>query len=748
MSSMKKILGGVLAATLMVGVANPLNVQAANVTELREQGAEAAQSGDYDKAEEIFLQLINEGTDTYYENWYLGDIYRKKGLDLKATGYYDITWERLDSEPSINRTLASNWSFVAYNEGLDWYVEQIYMQAKIYNVVDLQVEYNYGRALMDNGKYAAAADSFIRALNYCQGESGASNRGTVMLQLAKCYNYLGREEEALQTAEEGFALCNKEGMYRDFIKEYYLEDGLVEVDEYISTYLAGKTNEEIGDFLKNEGYYEEAISYFENAQAEGKDTRIKIANTYASWGYPLKAVEIVEELLTEEPENIEYLNTLGSYYCDKLGRYEEAAALFEKIVEMNPSADGSRGNLAIVAQKNGDFDKAAEIRLQLLNDYPRYASVIKNYLKTQTSLTSEQALGFYSEYEDWTSNVELQAVYIAQNLSTNKLDNASLESFLVYFAQVDPNSKNYILCKNRANILALLGRYEEAIDLWNACRGLTDMMSYEIERGIGDCYKELGRYDEAVAQYEKGYELSSVYGKTSNLFDIYMRAGNTDAAKAVLDKYVQDGGDKLDVLELYLIWAGYAEDYEATLSYAEEYLAEYPSAVKAKGYKAAALKALGREEEANAVIADIDSITYSCSDTSKMIADSLLGRLDNAKAVYKVLLEQYPGNARTESNDYELKNLFYDAEFCQMAGRELWVKPEPTPEPTKEPIEEPESGETEPTVVEEEDTSDTSDADTIQEEGSVAVPVAMTVVAAVGALITVIVVATKKKRSK
>lgn len=740
MNCIKKILGGVLAATLMVGTLNPLNVQAASVTEMREQGAEAAKSGDYDKAEEIFLQLINEGTDTYYENWFLGDIYWKKGLDLKATGYYDITWERLDSEPNISRTMASNWSFVAYNEGLDWYVEQIYMQAEIHNVVDLQVEYNYGRALMSNGKYAAAADSFIRALNYCQSGSGESNRGTVMLQLAKCYNYLGRKAEALQTAEEGFALCNKEGMYRDFTKQYYLEDGLMEVDEYINTFLAGKTNEEIGDFLKNESYYEEAISYFEKAQAEGKDTRLKIANTYASWGYPLKAVEIVKELLTEEPENIEYLNTLGGYYCDKLGRYEEAAALFEKIIEMEPSADGSCGNLAIVAQKRGDFDKAAEIRLQLLNEYPQYASTIKNYLKTQTSLTSEQVLGFYSEYEDWTNNEELQAAYIAQNLSTNKLDNASLESFLVYFEQADPNCKNYILCKTRANILTLLGRYEEAIGLWNTCRGLTDMMSYEIERGIGDCYKEMGRYDEAVAQYEKGYELSRVYGKTSNLFDIYMRAGNTDAAKAVLDKYVQDGGDKLDVLELYMIWAGYAEDYEATLLYAEEYLVEYPSFVKAKAYKAVALKALGREGEANAVIADIDSINYSCSDTSKMIADSLLGRLDNAKAIYKVLLEQFPSSARAERNDYELKNLFYDAEFCQMAGREPWTKNESIPEV--------ETGKTEPTVVEKEDTFGDSVVDTIQEKGPVAVPVAMTAVAALGALITVIVVAAKKKKNK
>ncbi len=740
MNCIKKILGGVLAATLMVSTLSPMDVQAASVSERRNQGVEAAQAGEYDEAIDIFEQIIREGADTSYDDWYLGNLYFMKVWNWKAIEYYDIAWNRMDSEPDANRPKAGNWAFSAYMADLDWYVEQIYKQAKMHNAMDLQVEHNYGLALMDNGNYEAAVESLVRALDYCQGEYSDSNRGTIMIQIAKCYNYLGREEEALQLAEDGFALCNKQALYRSFAKEYYLEGNLMEMEEFVSTYLTDKTNKEIGDYLKDVGYYEEAISYYEKAQEEGMDTRLEIAVAYESWGYPFKAVEILEELLAEEPESTYYQHYLACYYTDGLGRYEEAADIFEKIAAMNPDENLALSNQAVVAQKIGDFEKAAEIRRQVLNKKPNDLSSIKNYLKAQTSLTLEQVSEIYSGHKDWTNYEKLQAVYLAQNLSISRLDNASLEGFLEYFVQADPNRENYILCSAQAYLLAELGRYEEAIAMWEVCRGLTDMMTYEIERGIGDCYKEMGRYDEAVAQYEKGYELENDSERAFNLADIYLRADNPNAAKAVLDQYVQNGGKQSDVLEMYMIWAGYAEDYEATLAYAEEYLVEYPSSVKAKAYKAVALKALGREEEANAVIADIDSINYSCSDTSKMIADSLLGRLDDAKAIYKVLLEQYPRSARAERNDYELKNLFYDAEFCQMAGREPWIKTESVPEV--------ETGKTEPTVVEKEDTFGDSVVDTIQEKGPVAVPVVMTAVAALGALITVIVVAAKKKKNK
>jgi len=78
----------------------------------------------------------------------------------------------------------------------------------------------------------------------------------------------------------------------------------------------------------------------------------------------------------EEPENTGYMNYLGSIYCDALGRYEEAQALFEKVVELNPDANAVRGNMAVAARKSGDFEGSSMIYQELLMEYPDYEGMI------------------------------------------------------------------------------------------------------------------------------------------------------------------------------------------------------------------------------------------------------------------------------------------------------------------------------------------------------------------------------------
>ena len=341
--------------------------------------------------------------------------------------------------------------------------------------------------------------------------------------------------------------------------------------------------------------------------------------------------------------------------------------------------------MAVIARKSGDFERATEIRQELLMEYPEYESMIKNAMNSIVGVTSAQALEMYSNYVDWPDNVQLQAITISNALSASKMTPESMEDFLRYFEECDPNNENYYLCNSRAYLLKELGRYEEALDLYDRCRELSDIHSYDIQAAIAKCYLEMGEYDDAVMLYQNSYEGEQTSWNTTFYFDAYMTAGDTERALEELNYFVSKYGTESDIADLYMIWAGYTGDYEMLLKYADLNLETSPSSVKAKAYKVVALRELGRMEEADRLLKDIDSIQYDCSGTDKMIAESVLGRLENAKAIYRVLLEEYPVTAKTYADDYELKNLFTDPEFCELAGRELLVE-EVIVEETKEEI--------------------------------------------------------------
>ena len=64
-----------------------------------------------------------------------------------------------------------------------------------------------------------------------------------------------------------------------------------------------------------------------------------------------------EEFLLDNPEDTEAMNRLGAIYCDSLGRFDAAKEVFEKALVLNPNANGTQGNLAVVARKTGNFEE-------------------------------------------------------------------------------------------------------------------------------------------------------------------------------------------------------------------------------------------------------------------------------------------------------------------------------------------------------------------------------------------------------
>ena len=181
---------------------------------------------------------------------------------------------------------------------------------------------------------------------------------------------------------------------------------------------------------------------------------------------------------------------------------------------------------------------------------------------------------------------------------------------------------------------------------------------------------DMGKYCEAIEIYESNKE--GYYGTDRYLEIIacYILDGKYDLAEAELEKYAEaEGYTAEELVAYYNMIIGYQKhDNEAVLLNANKYLEYVPNSVKAKAYYASALLENGDEEGASNMMADIDSINYPLEDTSLLIAQSILGRIDDAKITYTFLKENYPQTAKVLLYNCELRNLLEDPEFQEMEG--------------------------------------------------------------------------------
>lgn len=96
-------------------------------------------------------------------------------------------------------------------------------------------------------------------------------------------------------------------------------------------------------------------------------TRTQMARVYLEQGKVQESMQLLREVLKEEPRHDGARNLLGLVYWS-IGKLPEARAEFERALEANPYQSDARVNLGVVLSESGEYDKANAEFQRVLED--------------------------------------------------------------------------------------------------------------------------------------------------------------------------------------------------------------------------------------------------------------------------------------------------------------------------------------------------------------------------------------------
>lgn len=293
-----------------------------------------------------------------------------------------------------------------------------------------------------------------------------------------------------------------------------------------------------------------------------------------------EAIEVLKQALVLDAAAKDLHNGLGAIYSE-MGRHDEAIAMFQKYVQLAPDEPNSHDSLGLGYQWAGRYDEATleyQRALQLKPDFEiamvhlgnvffqqgRYGAAIEEYeryLKVAPS-NPERARGYWviGYVELRRHNLEKAARAAAEELKYNK---RSIE--LIYLLALEKN--------DLAKAGKLVADYEKINfydrgargslrQLWYL-RGIYALKSSATEQAIEDfkqaighrpqtwnldahedclanAYLELGRFDEAISEYERILKLNPNYPLVHyHLAQAHERNSERDEARAEYEQFLQ-----------------------------------------------------------------------------------------------------------------------------------------------------------------------------------------------------------------
>jgi tetratricopeptide (TPR) repeat protein len=293
-----------------------------------------------------------------------------------------------------------------------------------------------------------------------------------------------------------------------------------------------------------------------------------------------EAIEIFKQGLAVDPEARELFNGLGAAYSD-MGRHDEAIAMFQRYVSLAPEEPNAYDSLGLGHQWAGRYEEAIQEYQRALAQKPNFELSIIHLANTlyQTGRYRE-ALAQYEQYiRVAPSNLERGRGYknIAQlqqslgqlaaaDLAARKSlaiepttaghfiiaalergDLSTAEKFKEMLEQVRPKDRGARgafreLPYFQGRIELQNGRPAQAIEKFKEALQyrppIWDIDAYE--DCLANAYLELGRYDEAIAEYERILKLNPNYPLVHfHLAQVYEQKHQTDRARAEYEKFLQ-----------------------------------------------------------------------------------------------------------------------------------------------------------------------------------------------------------------
>jgi protein O-mannosyl-transferase len=198
---------------------------------------------------------------------------------------------------------------------------------------------------------------------------------------------------------------------------------------------------------------------------------INLGNTLAEHKEVSRAIEFYSEGLKIDPNNVDIRIGLATL-LEGIGKTDEAERHLNEALRVNPGSIEANNNLGNIMLRTGNYDEAIRHYTEVLRLDPHQAAVYNN-------------LGTAFIYKGKIK----KAIEYYQASIREKPDNAEAAA----------NLKNVGI--NQKKLEDMLAKVQESTK--------ADPQNPTLHTKLGDLYRQLGEYDEAIAQYNKAVSIQS-----------------------------------------------------------------------------------------------------------------------------------------------------------------------------------------------------------------------------------------------
>lgn len=353
------------------------------------------------------------------------------------------------------------------------------------------------------------------------------------------------------------------------------EDAKKQVEEMLRVINVAREAEraqyELGAKLAAQDSYEEALKAFEKAGSRPEVLRNRALMLYFLKRYD-EALALYDKILQDNPGDLISSNSKG-IVLSLLGRHDEALAMYEQILRRDPTDNHALSAKGKILIDRGRYLDCIPVYDQLLRHDP---DDVNAFFYRGCALINVNRFeeGVESLNQALRRDPKHILAYYNKGIALNLLKRN--EEALVAFDQaLTLNSQEGGLYRNKGKVLAALKRYDEALAAFNKALQLDSQDAVSL-REKGTVLAELKRDAEALSSFEQAIQL------------------NPNDADALLRKGI-----------VFLNTHRYAE----ALPMFEQVIQAVPKFAFGYQCKGDALRALGRNDEAERAYAEARALT-------------------------------------------------------------------------------------------------------------------------------------------
>jgi len=251
-----------------------------------------------------------------------------------------------------------------------------------------------------------------------------------------------------------------------------------------------------------------------------------LGTTYKEKGDLERAQAYLLKAVALKPDSVEAHSNLGTVYNQE-GRFEEAVAQLNKALALDPQYVEAYRNLGNAYRRAGRVDEAAEAYQKALSLRPDYAMAYAGLGNlAQDAEDFSEAVRLYEK----ALAIDPGCVEAYNNLGVVKQKAGEGKVFEYYYQAIEKDPSNADAYANLALAHQQVGHYEEAMAAYER---LFELKPRHVagRNNLGSLYQALGRIEEAAASYKKALEIDPEYADAYfNLGNVYRQTGRLEEA--------------------------------------------------------------------------------------------------------------------------------------------------------------------------------------------------------------------------